>query len=165
MLKLRFLLERELDLPIYSLTEKKSRVKSTFVDSNRVDTVQPAIINFDFDIKEFIRSGNFYEMVFEDCYKASISDNRIVSLSCDCNDEIKYYLKNFFANNNLGVIVNEGDYDYHYNFEIRIKLNENITFEDIGNAYISELERINLSNEDIKGKRLTLKKKINNDEN
>lgn len=37
--------ERELDLPLYSLSEKKSRQKSCFVDSNRVDTVQPAIID------------------------------------------------------------------------------------------------------------------------
>lgn len=35
--------ERELDLPLYSLSEKKSRQKSCFVDSNRVDTVKPAI--------------------------------------------------------------------------------------------------------------------------
>lgn len=34
-------LERELDLPIYPLTKEKSRVKSTFIDSNRVDTVKP----------------------------------------------------------------------------------------------------------------------------
>lgn len=37
--------ERELDLPLYSLSEKKTRQKSCFVDSNRVDTVQPAIID------------------------------------------------------------------------------------------------------------------------
>lgn len=37
--------KRELDLPLYSLSEKKSRQKSCFVDSNRVDTVQPAIID------------------------------------------------------------------------------------------------------------------------
>lgn len=44
MLKLKFTsLERELDLPLYSLSEKKSRQKSCFVDSNRVDTVKPAI--------------------------------------------------------------------------------------------------------------------------
>lgn len=35
--------ERKLDLPLYSLSEKKSRQKSCFVDSNRVDTVPPAI--------------------------------------------------------------------------------------------------------------------------
>ncbi len=32
----------ELDLPIYSLSEKKSREKSCFIDSNRIDTVKPA---------------------------------------------------------------------------------------------------------------------------
>lgn len=46
MLHLKFALpERELDLPLYHLSEKKSRQKSCFIDSNRVDTVKPAITN------------------------------------------------------------------------------------------------------------------------
>lgn len=34
--------KRRLDLPIYSLSEKKSREKSCFIDHNRVDTVKSA---------------------------------------------------------------------------------------------------------------------------
>ena len=34
-------LKRELDLTLYPLTKKKSRVKSTFIDHNRPDTVRP----------------------------------------------------------------------------------------------------------------------------
>lgn len=42
MLKLDFCLPKnELDPPLYRLTEKKSREKSTFIDENRVDTVKP----------------------------------------------------------------------------------------------------------------------------
>lgn len=37
--------EQEFDVPPYSLSEEKARQKSCFVDSNRVDTVQPAIID------------------------------------------------------------------------------------------------------------------------
>ena len=33
--------ERELGLPLYDLSEQKSRQKSCFIDSNRVDTVKP----------------------------------------------------------------------------------------------------------------------------
>ena len=164
MLKLKFTSSiRKLDLPIYSLTEKKSRVKSTFIDHNRVDTVKPGIGML--TLEGFIKSGYFYEMVFEDCYEASKKDNKIVSLPCDSRDDIKLYLENFFVNNNLGVIVNKGDYDYHYSFEIKIKLNKNITFEAIDNAYTLEQEKIHLSNKNVKCKKLTPKKKINNDEN
>lgn len=48
MLKLDFCLpKREFDLPLYSysLTEQRSREKSTFKDENRVDTVKPFIRN------------------------------------------------------------------------------------------------------------------------
>lgn len=154
---------RILNLTMNSLSEKKDRTKSTFIDSNRIDTVK--IHPGDLTKEGFIESGYFYKMIFDTCYKASISDNKIVSLSCDGSKSIKSYLENFFENNNLGAIVNNRDYDYHYSIEIKVKLNENITFEDIGNAYISELEKINLSDEDIKGKKLILKKKINNEEN
>lgn len=34
--------ERKLTLPVYRLSEKKSRLKSCFIDSNRVDTVKSA---------------------------------------------------------------------------------------------------------------------------
>lgn len=37
--------KRKLDLPLYSLSQKKSRQKSCFIDSNRVDTVKPAVID------------------------------------------------------------------------------------------------------------------------
>lgn len=37
--------KKKLDLPLYSLTEKKSRVKSTFIDENRPDTVKPRIVD------------------------------------------------------------------------------------------------------------------------
>ena len=46
MLQLKFAMpERELDLPLYHLSEEKSRQKSCFIDSNRVDTVRPVIID------------------------------------------------------------------------------------------------------------------------
>lgn len=154
--------ERKLVFPIYDFDLiKKKKPKSTFIDSNRVDTVK--IHPRDLTRKGFIESGYFYKMIFDTCYKAIISDNKVVSLSCDGSKSIRLYLENFFKNNNLGVIVNNRDYDYYNSIEI--KLNENITFEDIGNAYISELEKINLSDEDIKGKKLILKKKISNEEN
>lgn len=45
MLQLKtFTSKRKLDLPLYSLTQKKLRQKSCFIDSNRVDTVKPAVI-------------------------------------------------------------------------------------------------------------------------
>lgn len=164
MLKLKFISsKRRLDLPIYSLTEKKSRVKSTFIDHNRVDTVRP--VPCDLTVDEFIMSGYFHKMIFEDCYEASKRDNMVVSLSGEFakSDEIESYLRRFFVDNKLGVII--GKYTGYCSFYIEIKLNKNITFEDIGNAYISELERVNLSKEDIKSKKLTLKKKINNEGN
>lgn len=34
--------ERKLDIPAYRLTEKKTRQKSCFIDSNRIDTVKSA---------------------------------------------------------------------------------------------------------------------------
>lgn len=41
MLQLKFAMpERELDLPLYHLSEKKSRQKSCFIDHNRPDTVK-----------------------------------------------------------------------------------------------------------------------------
>lgn len=39
--------ERELDLPLYSLSEDKTRQKSCFIDSDRIDTVEPTTINED----------------------------------------------------------------------------------------------------------------------
>lgn len=49
MLQLKFATEkRYLDLlPIYPLTEKKSRWKSCFVDDNRPDTIQPAYLDLE----------------------------------------------------------------------------------------------------------------------
>lgn len=38
-------LKRKLDLPLYSLSPKRTTQKSCFIDSNRVDTVKPVIIN------------------------------------------------------------------------------------------------------------------------
>lgn len=32
--------ERKLDIPTYSLSEKKTSLKSCFIDSNRIDTVK-----------------------------------------------------------------------------------------------------------------------------
>ncbi len=34
--------ERKLELPIYRLSEKKTRQKSCFIDRNRIDTVKSA---------------------------------------------------------------------------------------------------------------------------
>lgn len=46
MFQLKFIShEKTLNLPCYKLSEKKSREKSCFVDSNRVDTVPPPVIN------------------------------------------------------------------------------------------------------------------------
>lgn len=39
--------ERELDLPLYSLSEDKTRQKSCFIDSNRIDTVEHTMIGED----------------------------------------------------------------------------------------------------------------------
>lgn len=164
MIKLKFMIfERELNLPTYSLSEKKDRTKSTFIDSNRVDTVV-RIPHF-LDVKEFIQDDTFYKMIFETCHEACISDNKIVSLSCSGSEKIKLYLERFFEKNNLGVIV-DSDFKYKFGFfEIKIKLNKYITFKDIGNAYISVLEGFHISDEDIKGKKLILRKKISNEEN
>lgn len=155
--------ERELDLPIYSLSEKKNRTKSTFVDSNRVDTVSipPEFL----DVGKFIQSDDFCEMIFKTWHQASTNDNKIVSLSCSGNEEIKLYLKRFFEGNNLGVIVKSESNSHFGFFEIKIKLNECITFKDIRNAYISVLERFHISDEDIRGKKLILRKKIRNEKN
>lgn len=167
MLKPKFILsERKLDLPIYSLSEKKDRTKSTFVDSNRVDTVRPC--SRFYHLKDFIQDECFYKMIFETCYEAIISDNKRILLSYPresaCGDEIEEFLENFFERQNLGVIFN-CDYNKYKQGIIEIKLNENVTFKDIGNAYISVLERFSLPEEDIKVKKMVLKKKINNEEN
>lgn len=167
---------RELDLPIYSLTEPKSREKSTFVDSNHVDTILLAEIAHrksrqkNLTIREFIKSEDFYEIIFNNCYNASVKDDKSLFILYYFNNETESYLKKFFLINNLGIITNSSINNDRYSasygeYYIEIKLNENTTFKDIVNAYISELEKINLSDEDIKSKRLTLKKKINNNEN
>lgn len=172
--------ERELDLSKYSLTDEENNLKGTFIDENRIDTVRLVELierrsRYEkLTIEEFTGSEDFYKIIFNTCYNASVSDDKFVCLLDYFNEEIASYLKTFFSVNNLGVVTDSHvDLDRRYDasyatygrYFIKIKLNENITFEDIRKVYSSELEKLNLSIEDIEkrdGNQLTKKRKNSN---
>lgn len=164
---------RRFIFPTYILSNDKNKSKGGFIDPNRIDTVLLAKLYEEksryeqLTIEKFIGSEDFYKIIFNTCYNASVSDDKTVLLSDYFSGKIASYLKNFFSVNNLGVVINlYVDNNVHSisygKYSIIIKLNENITFEDIKNNYILELEKYNLSTEgigEISGNQLTLKGK------
>lgn len=105
MLSLKFgMPKRELDLPLRRLTERKDRTKSTFIDPNRIDTVRRPVPR-DLSLDGFIKSDFFYNMIARETYEACMSKDRILLLSSDLSDSEESFLRRFFADNNLGVII------------------------------------------------------------
>ena len=151
--------KRKLNIPIYTISNKKHKSKGGFIDSNRIDTVKLAHLchrkyyYYNLSIEEFIESEDFYNIIYNTCYNAIISDNKVVSLSDNFSHTIASYLQNFFFVNNLGIITSTDIYDQlHDLYNIQIKLNESITFEDIKSAYILELKKCHISIKNIENK-------------
>lgn len=106
-------------------------------------------------IEEFVESEFFYEIVFDTCYKSCESDDRIISLSDYYNTQIVSYLKSFFLNYKLGVIIKFSVEPGIINtYNINFKLNENISFENIKESYISELKKCYAIIEDIRKRKV-----------
>ncbi len=78
-------------------------------------------------IEDYIESEDFYNFIHETCYEAILSSRKVINLPLD-DDEIKLYLVNFF---------------FHYNFAYitleTATLKDEITMEDLVNAYQNEL--------------------------
>lgn len=161
--------KRSLKLPRYSLSEKKNRTKSTFLDSNRIDIITSTMeFNkkceyFHLNVYEFICSEEFYNIIFRNCYNASLNSEKTLLLSVYYNDKVVAHIKEFFLSNSLGIIEKSStSCRISYNkTTITIKLSNNVTFEDIRNAYALELQKYNLKIEDIenKGNGLSLSRK------
>lgn len=85
----------------------------------------------------YINSEEFYNFIFKNCYEYCNSTG-VIKLPKNIDENIKNYLLNFFLNNNLGFYdINE----YHY--RDYIKLYKEISFEDIVDAYYTEIMKIN----------------------
>lgn len=88
------------------------------------------------------------------------------------SDSEASYLKRVFVDNNLGVILDvdnafgKGYSDFYTVYtNIKIKINDFISFDDISSSYIAELEKFDLSSEDLNNRKLKLKKTKENKDN